>query len=291
MKIDSQENVLRHFLFGSRKNPYLTFQGKVFGLNLPTTPPPPLPHQGNSSLVSEFPLKDCSFNHFSPPVPPPPTPTCTFPPHHPWNHTLRKVWHACLLPIAGNFLSSCTVIGWLKHNFSGHDVCLCWLQFAILRWRSHPFLFISQGKPFTSIEPSIDINDMCLYPDSGKKKSYFKICHMLHCKLHVFLFAPRLSIAWLLSTPSYTCTLYFHCMSSLLGFIKGELNDSSNLGCINVLQLKKKHACKLLISSLRINLLFSSGLVFMATESPKMLVYFIPVSTIIVCAQCTLHVI
>ena len=133
------------------------------------------------------------------------------------------------------------------NKFSVHGVCLCWLQFAILRWRSHPLLFISQGKPFTSIEPSTDINDMCLYPDSGKKKSYFKICHMLHCKLHVFLFAPRLSIAWLLSTPSYTCTLYFHCMS-LLGFIKGELNDSSNLGCVNVLQLKKKHACKLLIS-------------------------------------------
>ena len=88
MKIDSQENVLRHFLFGSRKNPYLTFQGKVFGLNLPTPTPPPLPHQGNSSLVSEFPLKDCSFNHFPSPVPPPPPP-----PHAPSPHIIPGTTH------------------------------------------------------------------------------------------------------------------------------------------------------------------------------------------------------
>lgn len=40
----------------------------------------------------------------------------------------------------------------------------------------------------------------------------------------------------LLATCSYA--LYFHCMSSLLGFTKRQLKDSSNLGCVRVQQLK-----------------------------------------------------
>ena len=48
---------------------------------------------------------------------------------------------------------------------------------------NHMLGFIWQGKSFTSIEPSTDINDLCLYPDSGKKM--FDLC-----KFYLVLSAP-----------------------------------------------------------------------------------------------------
>lgn len=42
------------------------------------------------------------------------------------------------------------------------------LFFFLLTFFKNPFSIFFQGKPFTSIEPTSAINDLCVFPDSGK---------------------------------------------------------------------------------------------------------------------------
>lgn len=153
-----------------RKISYLPFHGKVlwfvpshthsFAKNffLSSTLPPPSPQQ----LVRIS--NDLCWGQYG----------------YSWNHLLRKVSHvflSCFTQEVSHFFGSELVwqltfkpyCYWVTEIQLVSSFCLCWLWFTII------LFFFCQGKPFTSIEPSSDINDLCLYPDSGEqKKDTFK---------------------------------------------------------------------------------------------------------------------